>query len=144
LKHLVPGSTVVVMCLTWNIASKAQNHLSRIRKLIASERAENRADLICICFQELPPTNAHYHQEMVKLLTKAVGDTHLIYCWVRKWAQMMILFIREPLVAYASTPEWQFVSSTAIVKPVRTKGAIAVYFRLFQASIIFVACHMTR
>uniref|UniRef100_A0A915PQP8 Inositol polyphosphate-related phosphatase domain-containing protein n=1 Tax=Setaria digitata TaxID=48799 RepID=A0A915PQP8_9BILA len=143
LRHLTPDGTISVMCLTWNVASRSQNHLSKIKKLITSERPTDRADLICLCFQELPSINPHYHQETVKLLAKAVDDTHLTFCWVRKWSQMMIVFIREPLVVYTSTPEWQFISCTPIVKPVRTKGAIAVYFQIFQASVIFVTCHMT-
>ncbi|EJW82057.1 endonuclease/Exonuclease/phosphatase [Wuchereria bancrofti] len=143
LKYLIPDGTVTVMCLTWNVASRSQNHLSKIGKLITNERPADRADLICLCFQELPSINAYYHQETVKSLAEVVADTHLIFCWVRKWSQMVIVFIREPLVAYTSTPEWQFISCSPIVKPVRTKGAIAVFFRIFQASVIFVTCHMT-
>ncbi|OZC09217.1 endonuclease/exonuclease/phosphatase family protein [Onchocerca flexuosa] len=143
LRHLIPDGTITVMCLTWNVASRSQNHLSKIEKLITSEQSADRADLICLCFQELPSINAYYHQETVKSLAKAVTDTHLIFCWVRKWSQMVIIFIRESLVAYTSTPEWQFISFSPIVKPVRTKGAIAVFFRIFQASVIFVTCHMT-
>ncbi|VIO86455.1 Uncharacterized protein BM_BM5999 [Brugia malayi] len=143
LKDLIPDGTVTVMCLTWNVASRSQNHLSKIGKLITNERPADRADLICLCFQELPSINAYYHQETVKSLAEVVADTHLIFCWVRKWSQMVIVFIREPLVAYTSTPEWQFISCSPIVKPVRTKGAIAVFFRIFQASVIFVTCHMT-
>ncbi|VDK72940.1 unnamed protein product [Litomosoides sigmodontis] len=143
LRHLIPNGTITVMCLTWNVASRSQNHLSKIEKLLSNERPTARADLICLCFQELPSINASYHQETVKTLAKAVADTHLIFCWVRKWSQMAIVFIREPLVAYASSPEWKFISCSPIVKPVRTKGAIAVFFRIFQASIIFVTCHMT-
>ncbi|EFO21209.2 endonuclease/Exonuclease/phosphatase [Loa loa] len=143
LRHLIPDGTITVMCLTWNVASRSQNHLSNIGKLITNERPTDRADLICLCFQELPSINAYYHQETVKSLTEAVADTHLIFCWVRKWSQLVIVFIRESLVAYTSTPEWQFISCSPIVKPVRTKGAIAVFFRIFQTSVIFVACHMT-
>ncbi|KAL3981946.1 Endonuclease/Exonuclease/phosphatase family protein [Acanthocheilonema viteae] len=143
LRHLIPDGTVTVMCLTWNVASRSQNNLSKIEKLISNEQPTARADLICLCFQELPSINAYYHQETVKTLAKAVVDTHLIFCWVRKWSQMVIVFIRESLVAYTSTPEWQFISCSPIVKPVRTKGAIAVFFRIFQTSVIFMTCHMT-
>uniref|UniRef100_A0A1I8ECD7 IPPc domain-containing protein n=1 Tax=Wuchereria bancrofti TaxID=6293 RepID=A0A1I8ECD7_WUCBA len=106
LKYLIPDGTVTVMCLTWNVASRL---------------------LVSLVFK-------YYHQETVKSLAEVVADTHLIFCWVRKWSQMVIVFIREPLVAYTSTPEWQFISCSPIVKPVRTKGAIAVFFRIFQAS----------
>ncbi|KAM3726537.1 Phosphatidylinositol polyphosphate 5-phosphatase type IV [Dirofilaria immitis] len=143
LRHLIPNGTITVMCLTWNVASRSQNHLSKIEKLITSEQSADRADLICLCFQELPSINAYYHQETVKSLATAVADTHLVFCWVRKWSQMVTVFIREPLIAYTSTPEWQFISFSPIVKPVRTKGAIGVCFRIFQASVIFVTCHMT-
>ncbi|CAG9533477.1 unnamed protein product [Cercopithifilaria johnstoni] len=144
LRHLIPDGTITVMCLTWNVATRSQNHLSRIEKLISNEqRPTARADVICLCFQELPSTNAYYHQETVKSLAKAVADTHLMFCWVRKWSQMVVIFIREPLVAYISAPEWQFISFSPFVKPVKTKGAIAVFFRVFQISVIFVTCHMT-
>ncbi|MCP9266142.1 hypothetical protein DINM_021625 [Dirofilaria immitis] len=103
LRHLIPNGTITVMCLTWNVASRSQNHLSKIEKLITSEQSADRADLICLCFQELPSINAYYHQETVKSLATAVADTHLVFCWVRKWSQMVTVFIREPLIAYTSS-----------------------------------------
>lgn len=51
----------------------------------------------------------YYHQETVKTLAKAVAGTHLIFCWVRKWSQMAIVFIREPLVAYTSCLSFYYV-----------------------------------
>ncbi|KHN82687.1 72 kDa inositol polyphosphate 5-phosphatase [Toxocara canis] len=143
LRSLVPGGTVEVMCLTWNVASKSQSNLARVAGLLSEGHPADRADVICLCFQELPPTNTKYHEDAVKQMSRALAESHSVFCWVRKWSQMMMVFIRKSMIAFASTPEWQFISSSTIVKPVRTKGAIAVYFRFFQASILLITCHLS-
>uniref|UniRef100_A0A914R1F6 Inositol polyphosphate-related phosphatase domain-containing protein n=1 Tax=Parascaris equorum TaxID=6256 RepID=A0A914R1F6_PAREQ len=110
LKNLVPSGTIEILCLTWNVDSKvryniaflSQSNLTRVCRLLSEGHPADRADVLSVCFQELPMTNT------------------------------------------IAAPEWQFISSTTIVKPMRTKGAIAVYFRLFQASILLITCHLSR
>uniref|UniRef100_F1L4S6 72 kDa inositol polyphosphate 5-phosphatase n=1 Tax=Ascaris suum TaxID=6253 RepID=F1L4S6_ASCSU len=143
LKNLVPSGTIEILCLTWNVDSKSQSNLTRVCRLLSEGHPADRADVLSVCFQELPMTNTKYHQDALKQMSDALVESHSVFCWVRKWSQMMLVFIRKSMIAYASAPEWQFISSTTIVKPMRTKGAIAVYFRLFQASILLITCHLS-
>ncbi|VDD84933.1 unnamed protein product [Enterobius vermicularis] len=143
LKHLAPNGQIKLMCITWNMASRSQISLSKICELAASRDVSERSDLIAFSLQELPVTNAKYHQEAVQTLSDSLRDTHRIFCWVRKWTQMLMVFIRPTLIKYASPPQWQFISTSVIVKPMRTKGAIAVTFQLFQTTIALVSCHLS-
>ncbi|VDK44195.1 unnamed protein product [Anisakis simplex] len=143
LKTLLPTGTIEIICLTWNVASKSQTNLARISGLLAEGHPSDRADVVCVSFQELPSTNAKYHEDALKQMNEALHESHSTFCWVRKWSQMLMVFIRKSMISFASAPEWQFISSTAIVKPIRTKGAIAVYFRLFQSSVLLIASHLS-
>ncbi|VDN57864.1 unnamed protein product [Dracunculus medinensis] len=75
---------------------------------------------------------------------ESLMDSYWIYCWVRKWSQMIILLIRSTILHYLSVPEWKFISSSTITKPIRTKGAIVIKFKLFQATFLFIGCHLSR
>uniref|UniRef100_A0A158R572 IPPc domain-containing protein n=1 Tax=Syphacia muris TaxID=451379 RepID=A0A158R572_9BILA len=184
LKHLAPNGNIRVMCLTWNMASRKR---TKIKHYL----------WICPLSNRL---SSKYHHEAVQILSDSLRDTHIVFCWVRKWTQMLLIFIRSELIRYASrkhtyyfytlvtetkscnwqqpfdqfmslffqlfkayyficvnysnlkvlcarflflAPEWQFISTSVIVKPLRTKGAIQVSFQLFQITLAFVACHLS-
>uniref|UniRef100_A0A1I7T023 IPPc domain-containing protein n=1 Tax=Caenorhabditis tropicalis TaxID=1561998 RepID=A0A1I7T023_9PELO len=56
---------------------------------------------------------------------------------------MVIVFIRKQHIKYAIEPQVSFIYSGSVVKPIRTKGAIAVCFRLYQRFIVLLGCHLT-
>ncbi|MFH4983059.1 hypothetical protein AB6A40_009768 [Gnathostoma spinigerum] len=143
LNDVAPAGRIKIICVTWNVASKPQHRLDRIRNLISGRQPSERSDIICICLQELPPTKVRYHQDAVRFLGDSLSDSHIPYCWVRKWSLMVMIFMRTSLTSYASVPKWQFVSSNTITKPMRTKGAIATSFRIFQMTILLVTCHLS-
>lgn len=43
-----------------------------------------------------------FHNDMVALVEGAVEDTHRVYCWVRKWSQMVLVLMRRDLSLFAS------------------------------------------
>uniref|UniRef100_A0A915PA78 Inositol polyphosphate-related phosphatase domain-containing protein n=1 Tax=Meloidogyne floridensis TaxID=298350 RepID=A0A915PA78_9BILA len=81
---------------------------------------------------------------LLSSLGKSLSSTHRVFCWVRKWSQMLVLFIKHPLSLFTSQPEYRFVAGINLASPFRTKGAISIRFRLFQCQCIFVACHLAR
>ncbi|KAI6229858.1 Endonuclease/exonuclease/phosphatase family protein [Aphelenchoides fujianensis] len=140
---MLDDGKVSVMTFTWNIASKSVRSLEQLSDLFRKVQPDERPDVIVIALQELPASTIHFHRDMVAVVEKAVEDTHRVYCWVRKWSQMVMVFIRRKLSLYASYPEYQFVATKRLASPFRTKGAIGICFRLLQTSCVFVACHLT-
>uniref|UniRef100_A0A1I7RPX1 IPPc domain-containing protein n=1 Tax=Bursaphelenchus xylophilus TaxID=6326 RepID=A0A1I7RPX1_BURXY len=143
LNAMLDGDQITVMCFTWNIAAKPVSGLNSLSELFAKVPHDERQDVIAIALQELPTSTIRFHNDMVAIVQKALDDTHRVYCWVRKWSQMVLIFIRKKLSLYASYPEYQFVATKTLASPFRTKGAIGVCFRLLQTTCVFIACHLT-
>uniref|UniRef100_A0A915DPC8 Inositol polyphosphate-related phosphatase domain-containing protein n=1 Tax=Ditylenchus dipsaci TaxID=166011 RepID=A0A915DPC8_9BILA len=134
---------VTVMCFTWNIACKANRGLHRLNAVFAKIPSKERPDLIAVALQELPPSTFKFHNHVVEVVGEALCTTHRVYCWVRKWSQMFIIFIRKRLSIYTSHPEYKFIATNKVAKPFKTKGAIGICFRVLQTSCVFIACHLT-
>ncbi|KAH7724566.1 Endonuclease/Exonuclease/phosphatase family protein [Aphelenchoides avenae] len=143
LEEMVDGDSITVMCFTWNINCKPASGLRRLNEVFAKIPPQERPDLIAVALQELPTSTFKFHHQMVGILGEALETTHRVYCWVRKWSQMLIIFIRKRLSLYTSHPEYRFVATSRVAKPFRTKGAIGICFRILQTSIVFIACHLT-
>ncbi|KAI1711635.1 phosphatidylinositol 3,4,5-trisphosphate 5-phosphatase 2 [Ditylenchus destructor] len=134
---------VTVMCFTWNIAGKAQRGLHRLNAVFSKISSKERPDIIAVALQELPSSTIKFHSHVVEVVGEALSTTHRVFCWVRKWSQMMIIFIRKRLSVYTSHPEYKFIATSRVAKPFKTKGAIGICFRLLQTSCVFIACHLT-
>uniref|UniRef100_A0A1I8BDS0 IPPc domain-containing protein n=1 Tax=Meloidogyne hapla TaxID=6305 RepID=A0A1I8BDS0_MELHA len=134
--------SISAMCFTWNIAGKASRSLSRLNHLFAKMSPLERPSLIALALQELPASTLRFHSSVLQSLGKSLSSTHRVFCWVRKWSQMLVLFIKHPLSLFTSQPEYRFVAGINLASPFRTKGAISIRFRLFQCQCIFVACHL--
>ncbi|KAI1712302.1 72 kDa inositol polyphosphate 5-phosphatase [Ditylenchus destructor] len=134
---------VTVMCFTWNIAGKAQRGLHRLNAVFSKISPKERPDIIAVALQELPSSTIKFHSHVVEVVGEALSTTHRVFCWVRKWSQMMIIFIRKRLSVYTSHPEYKFIATSRVAKPFKTKGAIGICFRLLQTSCVFIACHLT-
>ncbi|CAD5210067.1 unnamed protein product [Bursaphelenchus okinawaensis] len=143
LTAMLDGDKISVMCFTWNIASRPVSGLNSLSELFEKVPRNERQDIIAIALQELPTSTIRFHNDMVAIVQKALDDTHRVYCWVRKWSQMVLIFIRKKLSLYASYPEYQFVATKRLASPFRTKGAIGVCFRLLQTTCVFITCHLT-
>ncbi|KAI6197186.1 Endonuclease/exonuclease/phosphatase family protein [Aphelenchoides besseyi] len=143
LTEMLENGSVSVMCFTWNIAAKSVRSLEMLSELFSKVNANERPDVIAIALQELPTSTIRFHRDMVAIVEKALNDTHRVYCWVRKWSQMVLVFMRRKLSLYASCPEYQFIATKRLASPFRTKGAIGICFRLLQTTCVFIACHLT-
>ncbi|KAI6172275.1 Endonuclease/exonuclease/phosphatase family protein [Aphelenchoides besseyi] len=156
LTEMLEDGSVSVMCFTWNIAAKSVRSLEMLSELFSKMDANERPDVIAIALQELPTSTLYvknkisvhfrfsrFHRDMVAIVEKALNDTHRVYCWVRKWSQMVLVFMRRKLSLYASCPEYQFIATKRLASPFRTKGAIGICFRLLQTTCVFIACHLT-
>ncbi|CAI5448845.1 unnamed protein product [Caenorhabditis angaria] len=131
-----------VSSITWNMNEKSVKVLNYLAQKITENYENMDSDVIFICLQEIPSTAKTFHEEALKIL-EPVLKTHSLYLSHRAWSQMVIVFIRKQHLKYAIQPQVSFVSSGAMAKPVRTKGAIAVCLRLYQRWIVFIGCHLS-
>ncbi|KAE9550530.1 hypothetical protein FO519_006257 [Halicephalobus sp. NKZ332] len=140
---LKDGERIKVMCLTWNINGKSISSISSINDLFQKISPRERPDVFAVALQELPSTTLRFHRDMVQGIQEGIENTHQTFCWVRQWSQLLIVFIKKHLCLYTSRPEYQFVASSKLAKPFKTKGAIGICFRILQASFVFISCHFS-
>ncbi|KAL3122894.1 hypothetical protein niasHT_010294 [Heterodera trifolii] len=134
---------ISVMCFTWNIAGKASRCLPQLNSLFSNMCPRERPSLIALALQEVPPSTLKFHDSVVQQIGHSLDATHRVFCWVRKWSQMLVIFIRHRLALFTSHPEYRFVAGSNIARPFRTKGAIGICFCLLQCRCVFIACHLT-
>uniref|UniRef100_A0A914H4E9 Inositol polyphosphate-related phosphatase domain-containing protein n=1 Tax=Globodera rostochiensis TaxID=31243 RepID=A0A914H4E9_GLORO len=134
---------ISVMCFTWNIAGKAACSLPQLNSLFTNMCPRERPSLIALALQEVPPSTLKFHASVVQQIGHSLDSTHRVFCWVRKWSQMLVIFVRHRLALFTSHPEYRFVAGANIARPFRTKGAIGICFRLLQCHCVFIACHLT-
>uniref|UniRef100_A0A914C902 Inositol polyphosphate-related phosphatase domain-containing protein n=1 Tax=Acrobeloides nanus TaxID=290746 RepID=A0A914C902_9BILA len=124
LPELVHNDQIKIMCFTWNICAKPASGLKRMHELFEKIPINDRPDVIAIALQELPNATLKFHNRMVSGIGDAIQSTHRVFCWVRKWTQMLIVFMKKRLCFYTSKPEYQFVSNG------RLKNRIADYTKM--------------
>uniref|UniRef100_A0A914WY46 Inositol polyphosphate-related phosphatase domain-containing protein n=1 Tax=Plectus sambesii TaxID=2011161 RepID=A0A914WY46_9BILA len=142
-RAVLPNETATILCLTWNLAEKSPRSADSLRAMLHPPDVQASPDIYCISFQEVASTDMCFHTDVITLIAVAVGNDHIPFCWVRQWSQMLLILVRKTLLPFISDPERRFISSNVWTKPVKTKGAIAVCFRLFYTVILVVGCHLS-
>uniref|UniRef100_A0A7E4UQ77 IPPc domain-containing protein n=1 Tax=Panagrellus redivivus TaxID=6233 RepID=A0A7E4UQ77_PANRE len=140
---LKDSSRIKIMCFTWNINSRPIRSVESVHELFHKIPLTGRPDVFAIALQELPSMTLRFHANMVNGIESGITDTHQTFCWVRQWSQLLIVFMKKHLCLYCTRPEYQFVASSKVAKPFRTKGAIAICFRILQRSFVFISCHFS-
>ena len=83
------------------------------------------------------------HTSVVKSLSNLLGGCYSPLIWVRKWGQMLVVFVKHALLPFTTDAEWEFIPSEVVARPARTKGAIAAAFRIFHTTFLIVGCHLS-
>uniref|UniRef100_A0A914H3N1 Inositol polyphosphate-related phosphatase domain-containing protein n=1 Tax=Globodera rostochiensis TaxID=31243 RepID=A0A914H3N1_GLORO len=108
---------ISVMCFTWNIAGKAACSLPQLNSLFTNMCPRERPSLIALALQEVPPSTLKFHASVVQQIGHSLDSTHRVFCWVRKWSQMLVIFVRHRLALFTSHPEYRFVAGANIARP---------------------------
>uniref|UniRef100_A0A1I7XJD4 IPPc domain-containing protein n=1 Tax=Heterorhabditis bacteriophora TaxID=37862 RepID=A0A1I7XJD4_HETBA len=139
----LPDRKISIRVLTWNINEKPVKILGLIVDQLINIPRNSIEDVISIALQEISPGTKTFHEDALQMVAKSLIETHSIYFSYRVWSQMVLVFIKKSHIKFAIQPLAKFVSSAAVPKPVRTKGAIGVCFRLYQRWIVIIACHLS-
>ncbi|KJH51733.1 endonuclease/exonuclease/phosphatase family protein [Dictyocaulus viviparus] len=130
-----------IRAITWNINEKPVGALDLL--INHMKLAGKLEDMILIALQEISPSNTTFHVDFTMIASKVLHHTHVTYMSYRAWSQMVLIFIRKYHIRFATKPLAKFVSVNTLPKPIRTKGAIGVCFRIYQRWTVIIACHLS-
>uniref|UniRef100_A0AC35TKY1 IPPc domain-containing protein n=1 Tax=Rhabditophanes sp. KR3021 TaxID=114890 RepID=A0AC35TKY1_9BILA len=140
---ITDNGNVKVMCFTWNIAEKNVHAIKALCHLFKQIPLTERPHIIAISLQELPPSDVTFHTKVISALEKCLDETHCTMCWVRRWSQIQIVMVAKKIKNNVSTFSYRFLPCKMLAKPVRTKGSIVIYMKIFKMTCAFISCHFS-
>ncbi|XP_041371073.1 phosphatidylinositol polyphosphate 5-phosphatase type IV-like [Gigantopelta aegis] len=139
LDRYFPDRRLHVFVGSWNMNEiKNAPPPESLNDFLLPESNDYVQDIYCIATQE----NGMSKSEWEIRLQETLGPSHVMFNSVTHGALHLAIFIRRDLIWYCSAPEEDSVSTRALTM-VRTKGAVAMCFKFFGTSFLFINCHFT-
>jgi len=112
-----------------------------LNPLVLPESVVYMPDIFVFGIQEAP--QGDFFKEWEYDLQKTIGPTHVLLHSVPHGALHMSIFVRRYLIWYISLPEDEThnIRSRCAVPMLKTKGCIAIMFRIFGTSFLFINSH---
>lgn len=139
LSHYIPDEKISICIATWNVNSR--NAPSDLNPIALPEKVTYLADVLAFGIQEAPQGN--FIKEWEIDLQKTIGPTHVLIHSTTHGALHLCIFVKRFLIWYCSQPEDEThnTRSPCAIPILKTKGAIAVSFRIFGTSFLFINSH---
>ena len=140
-----PNRTATIAVITWNMCGRPAE-TAKLGALLLPERMSYVPDIYAIGVQEGPfssgsTTNDQRTWELQ--LQTTLGPSHVLLHSALYGVLHLAVFVRRDLIWFCSLPENSSVASkSSAANMIKTKGAVAISFKLFGSSLLFVNCHL--
>ncbi|XP_054164563.1 inositol polyphosphate 5-phosphatase E-like [Oppia nitens] len=138
LHNYYPDSKISIYMTTWNMNNN--DPPQDLNPIVLPDTIEHVADIMVFGVQEAPG-NALKDWEID--IQKSIGPSHVLLHSTTHGALHMVIFVKRFLIWYVSIPEDEThnTRSPCAIPILKTKGAIAVSFRVFGTSFLFINSH---
>lgn len=136
LDRYFPNRKVQIYVSTWNVHGSVS--VETLNDFFLPNDIENLPDMYVVGIQEASPHRVEWEIKV----QETIGPSHVLFHSVAFGSLHLVVLLKRDLIWFCSVPEDAIVN-TRVGTTYKTKGAVAICFRFFGTSLLFITSHLT-